>query len=111
MKQGRKLLVGAGLIILVVAIYNFIGYRYFGFGWSWQSCSPQGYGPGLVRHTWLRWLLAASIALLVGIVAWLLSLTRREAVIEPCLACGRVLQTDWLLCPFCGHERQTVRGS
>ncbi len=105
MKQGRKLLVGLGLIVLVVVVYNFIGYRYFGFGWSWQSCTAQGYGLGIVHHTWPRWLLALSIASLVGIVAWLLSSAREEVATEPCVACGHPLQPDWLLCPLCGHER------
>ncbi len=109
MKQRRKLLVGVGLIILVIALYNLVSYRYFGFGWSWQSCSSQGYGLGIAHHTWLRWLLAAGIGLLVGIVAWLLLPAREEAVSKPCAACGRALQAGWLLCPFCGYEWPEVR--
>ena len=84
-----------------------------GNGWGWMDADcggmMSGWGPGPLG--WLFGLIGVLItlsllALLIVGGVWLIQQATkpRPAAAPNCPNCGRAVQADWELCPYCGHS-------
>ncbi len=118
-----------GIAILVVLLVG-IGFLVPGWGWGGMMGGWGMMGPGMMGTWgsgwgWLGWLFAliglliplSFLALLALGIVWLV---RRTSVSQnvssdsttattttggkTCPSCGRAVQDDWQLCPYCGQE-------
>lgn len=108
------LLIVAGLLILLVAGNLFpLGWNSMGNNWGMMGgrhhpgmlggwgFSPLGWLFGLAGMLLPLGLLAL---LIVGVVWLVQQVTQsRPAAGQNCSNCGRTVQSDWQLCPHCGH--------
>jgi hypothetical protein len=112
------LLMVAGLLVLLVA-GNLFPFGWSGWGNSWAMMGGWHHpgmmgmlgGWGFSPFGWLFGLTGMLIplgllALLIGGAVWLVQQVARSrpAAGQNCSNCGRTVQPDWQLCPYCGHS-------
>ena len=108
------LLIVVGLFVLLVA-GNLFSFGWSGTGNNWGMMGGR-YHPGMMGgwgfspFVWLfglagMFLSLGLLALLIMGVVWLVQQVTqaRPSAGQNCANCGRAVQSDWQLCPHCGH--------
>ena len=114
----KYLLVGLLVFILVFAI----ALPFFGGRWAPYGMGPWMMGPGMMHGyngfggfgmyggLMMLGMILLPLLLIGAVIAGVAALvrgmgsssTRTEA--RPCPHCGKYIQTDWVVCPYCGQK-------
>jgi hypothetical protein len=114
MKNLWKWLLALGIVLLVGLVIAFFVFRGTSYGWmpmmGYRAFSPMN-GLGLVlRIIMMAVFLFIPFALIALAVFGLVALLHRSATsshnaeMHDCVRCGKPLQADWKVCPYCGKK-------
>jgi hypothetical protein len=101
----------AVIFILVALAVLLGGLLLFGLLWGLGGMMGPMMGPGMMGGMGLLWLLLLCllplllILILAGVI-WLVASRGESRSVQPggsCPNCGRAVQPDWQLCPYCGE--------
>jgi len=100
------------LLVLLLGVSLLVGYSGWGPGWGMMGGWGRGwgFGPSVWMGIFMLLFPLGFLTLLALGIAWLVKALTASGGQTPaapgktCPNCGRPVQTDWQVCPYCGQK-------